>query len=300
MEPISFLDGISGFVRTSTNTSADKPIRIAVIDPAYDGFASPYPDGTPAARVTFEGETVLSGKSYAVAGGYIPTPGARVWLVPIGNSYLITGPVTNYSSQGFYANPGGTDIGVEFGDGSYFDATSGLFLLTDADIQGDLTVSGIGAYLHKYRTTVGASVVSSTAFVTDSVLFLDLSIGVWEINLYLTYTTATGDLKTDWQFNGTWAGYKLADGISPYSIGTTTIADANSRLSAPGQKAVHGLTGEVIYGGQDASLSSFLHETATVNVTVAGRWNVRHTQRVSNASQALIREGSRITARRVG
>jgi hypothetical protein len=300
MEPIAFLDGLTGYVRSSSNTSADKPIRIATIDPAYNGFASPYPDGIPSARVTFEGESTLSGKSYPVASGYIPMPLARVFLVPIGTTYLIVGAVTAYSGQGFYANPAGTDVGVEFGDGSYFDAGSGLVLLTDAEIQGDLTVAGIGAYLHKYRTTTGAGVVSSTAFVADSLLFLDLSIGVWEIELIFSYTTSSGDIKTDWTFTGTWAGYRHCTGISPYAAATGTITQANSRDAAPQRNSVHGLTETVAYGGNDGSVSAFLRETATVNVTTAGRWGVRHAQWISTGNQALIREGSKVTARKVG
>lgn len=142
MEPISFLDGIAGYVRNSTNGAADKGIRLAVIDPAYNPFSSPYPDGIPLPKVTFEGETTLSGKAYAVASGYIPSPGARVWMVPIGNSWLIAGAATQYSAQGFYAEPDGSLVGVEFGGGSYFDTDAGLILETDAEIQGDLHSEG--------------------------------------------------------------------------------------------------------------------------------------------------------------
>jgi hypothetical protein len=140
VEPISFLDGISGYVRNSTNGSADKGIRLAVIDPAYDALGGTYPNAVNPARVTFEGETTLSGKSYPVATGFVPQPTARVWMVPIGNTWLIAGGAASYSAQGFYANASGA--GVELGEGSYFDTDSGLQLLTDADIAGELNVDG--------------------------------------------------------------------------------------------------------------------------------------------------------------
>lgn len=301
MEPISFLDGITGYVRSSSNTSADRPIRIATIDPAYNGFASPYPDGIPSARVTFEGETILSGKSYPVASGYIPMPSARVFLVPIGNTYLIVGAVTGYSGQGFYANPAGTDVGIEFGDGSYFDATGGLVLLTDAEVQGDLTVGGIGAYLHKYRTTDGAGVVNSTTPVSDSVLFHDLSVGIWELHAHVSYTATGSDMRSAWVFTGTWSGVKFGHGVSPYTIGTTTPAATNDRQSAPARNSAHGLTEQVPYGANDAGAGAVLHEHATVNVTVAGRWTFQHAQGILTAGQqTLLRTGSFITARKVG
>jgi hypothetical protein len=142
MEPISFLDGISGYMRSSTGNSADKTIRLAVIDPAYNAFAPPYPTTIPMPRVTFEGETTLSGKTYPVAAGVIPQAGNRVYMVPIGTTYLVAGIVAPHAAQGPYANAGGTVVGFEFGGGSYFDIDGGLNIETDADIAGDFHADG--------------------------------------------------------------------------------------------------------------------------------------------------------------
>jgi hypothetical protein len=141
-EPMQFLDAISGYVRSGSGGSADRPIRLAKIDPAYDAFVSPYPVGIPLPKVTFEGESTLSGKAYPVASGYIPIANARVWMVPIGNTYMVAGAATQYTAQGFYGDPAGLTSGVEFGEGSYFDTDAGLSLTTDADIAGDLDVGG--------------------------------------------------------------------------------------------------------------------------------------------------------------
>lgn len=298
MEPIAFLDGISGYMRTSTQNSADKPIKIAVIDPAYDPFDPPYPTGIPLPRVTFEGETTLSGKTYPVAASFIPRGGQRVYMVPIGTTYLIAGGVENSGAQGFYDGDGVT--GMEFGGGSYFDTVAGLNLETDADIAGDLYVGGVGNFLHKRRGSDGPSVVSSTTLVTDTVLFLDLDVGSWLIDFYGSYTTVGGDIAVNWLFTGTWSGLKHCFGVSPFAAATTTVTDANSRDAAPARNSTHQLNTTVPYGGNDAANYAALHETASVTVTAAGRWSIQYAQRVSNASQALMRNPSFMTARKVG
>jgi hypothetical protein len=134
---VSFLDAVTGHLDNGRTSSADRPIRLAVVDPAYDPFAA-YPAATPPARVTFDGESTLSGKAYAVAQGFIPRPGQRVWMVPVGTTYLISGAVSAQTPQGFWQAADGTDSGVELGGGSYFDTTEGLYLETDATVAGDL------------------------------------------------------------------------------------------------------------------------------------------------------------------
>lgn len=297
MEPIAFLDGISGYVRSSTTNSADKPIKIAVIDPAYDSFDPPYPSGIPLPKVTFEGETTVSGKTYPVAHGFIPRAGQRVYMVPIGTTYLIAGGVENSGAQGFYDGDGVT--GMEFGGGSYFDTVSGLTLETDAEIAGDLYVGGVGQYIHKRRTSDGAAVVNSVVLVPDSVLFIDLDVGIWEVNAYLAYTGAGGDFKSNWEFNGTWGGLKFCFGGSPFAAATTTRTDANNRDASPMRASVHQLNTSVPYSANDSANYQGAWEFSTVNVTAAGRWTISHAQYVSNAAQALMRNGSYMTARRV-
>lgn len=60
----------------------DKTTRIARIDPAWNGQNNP--------RITFEGETDMSVKTYAFLGAP-PSPGDRVVMRSIGDSWVITG-----------------------------------------------------------------------------------------------------------------------------------------------------------------------------------------------------------------
>lgn len=80
MDPLDFLDSIAG------HTQARYPVqtaRLGTVDPAYTS-------GNP--KITFDGESTLSGKTYLYA-GYTPTAGDRVVLLPVGNSWLILGAV---------------------------------------------------------------------------------------------------------------------------------------------------------------------------------------------------------------
>jgi hypothetical protein len=138
---VAFLDAVSGYAQSGPRSSADRPIKLAIVDAAYDPFVD-YPDQPPPARVTFEGESTLSTKAYAIAGGVIPLAGQRVWLVPIGNSYLIGGTCGTHNSQGFWESADGTEAGVEFGAGSYINDAEGLVVAGDASFTGDVMVDG--------------------------------------------------------------------------------------------------------------------------------------------------------------
>lgn len=87
---LDILASMTGVAQGNLNGSADKRIKQARIDPAF--VASSFLTGT-LPKVTFEGETTLSAKFYAVASPYWPHPNDRVWMVPIGTTYLIAGSI---------------------------------------------------------------------------------------------------------------------------------------------------------------------------------------------------------------
>lgn len=92
-EPRAFLETVAGLNRnTQMNGSADKPYLLATIDPAFTiGSGNP--------KVTFDGETTMSGKTYAYISSYYPIPGDRVVLAPLGTSYVILGSVAGSPSS---------------------------------------------------------------------------------------------------------------------------------------------------------------------------------------------------------
>lgn len=299
MEPLAFLDAVTGFARGQSRSSADRPILIGTVDPAYDPWAT-YPDPPPAARVTFDGETVLSGKAYAYANGYIPYAGTRVVLVPIGNTYLITGSLNPQTPQGFWQSADGLDSGVELGGGSRYDTDDGLTIAHDVSVAGDLVVSGVGAYLAKVQGGSGPSVANSTTPLQSAgTLTLPLSVGIWECHLYGAYTSVGGDIKVAWQFSGSWSGTRHSYGVSPFTINTNTQFATPSRDSAAARNSAHGLATEVPYGANDSTNQAALHEHGNANVTVAGNWTIGYAQYISNAAQAQMHGSTMITARRI-
>lgn len=91
----------------------EKPfeLRLAAIDPAYT---------TGLAKVTFEGETAVSGKGYAWVRPYVPQPNDRVVMAPVGTSYLILGPVTSTASGDFRISGTASGLIMQSPNGTYW------------------------------------------------------------------------------------------------------------------------------------------------------------------------------------
>lgn len=91
-----FLDIIAGYSNSNTNgpqSSASRPVKLATIDQYYTSGP---------ARVLFDGETVMSERAYSWASPYAPKAGERVYLIPVGQSYLIGGSITSKVSYPEY------------------------------------------------------------------------------------------------------------------------------------------------------------------------------------------------------
>lgn len=77
------LDAMAGYASQQySNGSADKQVKLAIVDPAYGGA----PD---LPKVTFEGESDLTERTYAYLEPVNPTD--RVVLLPVGGTYVILG-----------------------------------------------------------------------------------------------------------------------------------------------------------------------------------------------------------------
>jgi hypothetical protein len=92
MQALDVLQAVSGYTRAQE--AVDRRVRLGTVDPAY--VASTYPTTLP--KITFDGESTLSGKTYAVVGPYWPTAGDRVALIPIGTTYAIVGALDSDAS----------------------------------------------------------------------------------------------------------------------------------------------------------------------------------------------------------
>lgn len=80
-----FLDSVAGYANSSSSgakSSSDRPVRLGTIDVNYTS-------GTP--KVLFDGESTISDRGYSWVGSYAPVNGERVFLIPVGQSYIIGG-----------------------------------------------------------------------------------------------------------------------------------------------------------------------------------------------------------------
>ena len=198
-DPISFLDAVAGYQRAGNPSSAEKPVRIATIDPAYDPYQY-YPDPPQLPMLTFEGESTMSTKRYAYVNGFVPAAGQRVYLVPVGTTYMIAGAVSNPNMQGFHANPTTGDYSTEFGDGNYIEVISGVGNLNvdNIHLDGNANTGGQRGYLLSKMDIVRmAADQTITAAETDlngaTVTFNTLKANAkWKVSATFNFENTTG------------------------------------------------------------------------------------------------------------
>ena len=82
LDPTEFFEAVTEYDKSASNDQSKGHRRFATIDSAYAG--------TGPARVTFDGETVLTTKAYHFI-NLAPKAGARVLMSPVANTYVIDG-----------------------------------------------------------------------------------------------------------------------------------------------------------------------------------------------------------------
>jgi hypothetical protein len=84
-----FLDSVAGYANSGTGgpqSSTDRPIKLGTIDQYYTAGL---------ARILFDGESSTSQKGYSWVSSYSPIAGDRVFLIPVGQSYIIGGKMSS-------------------------------------------------------------------------------------------------------------------------------------------------------------------------------------------------------------
>lgn len=84
-DPAKFFDAVREYDKSADNAESRGWNRCATIDPEYTGIGP--------ARVMFDGEETLTQKTYHFVGDTPPRANARVFLVPVGPTYLIQGMI---------------------------------------------------------------------------------------------------------------------------------------------------------------------------------------------------------------
>lgn len=134
----ALLDAFADFADPATGAepipSQDRPPRLATVDPAYSGSG--------AAKVTFDGEALLTAKSYPTLTRLRASD--RVVMLPIGRSYVILGAVGA-------ADP--TPVGTYI-DGAWTAAPPG-YLLCDGTVYLRATYAALFAVIGTTYNTGG-------------------------------------------------------------------------------------------------------------------------------------------------
>lgn len=148
-----------------------------------------------------------------------------------------------------------------------------------------------------YSKGSGTSRTSTTTVADDPDLAgIPLSVGVWEIELFLfaTNATAANNIKTQWGFTGTY-GTPVRFCLGPGR--SNTVA---TDISATSSYRAYGTTSDSTYGlGNSGQFSSIYERVHFANVTVAGTLSLKWAQDVSSANATTVQPGTIFRVRQV-
>lgn len=150
----------------------------------------------------------------------------------------------------------------------------------------------------KVSATDRSSATTGTTLTDDPELSgLALAAGTYEIHvmLFAASASSTPDIKTAWDFSGTWTTpVRALNGPGTTATGGAT---ANTEWRADGQAA----NSAAAYSLAATSDYSVIHEEChDVVVTVAGDFSLQWAQQTSDANATSVKPGSYISARRIG
>jgi hypothetical protein len=129
------------------------------------------------------------------------------------------------------------------------------------------------------------SVTSSTTMQDDDDLFVDLPVGVWRIQLWLTATGATGgDIKTTWTTTGTMS--TIGRSCLGPNVSTTSNLDGGILLGG------FAISSTVNYGLSAANHA--IHEDILIEVSVTGTLQLQWAQVASSGTSTTLSTSSRM------
>jgi hypothetical protein len=137
-------------------------------------------------------------------------------------------------------------------------------------------------FIHK---AASESVTSSTTLQDDDDLTVDLPVGTWRVQVWLTATGATGgDIKVSWTNTGTMS--VIGRSCLGPNLSTTSNLDGGILLSATtfGASVEYGLS----------SANHAINEDLLIDVSVAGSIQMRWAQVASSGTATTLSTSSRM------
>lgn len=206
MDSLDILQSLAGLAAASESVPV---LRTGVIDSSY--VSSTYPGTLP--KITFDGESTLSGKRYPVVGPYWPTASDRVLLAAIGNTYGIIGALDTDAalrSGGALRVVGATSLLSTLNVtgatslGSTLGVTGAATLSSTLGVSGTVTMSG--------AATVGTTITRAS----ESWQTLSLA-SSWS-GTFRVRRQATGSVQ--WEARLTSSGNR-SDGTTIFTLGAS-------------------------------------------------------------------------------
>ena len=141
-----FLEAVAGYSDQPVEgkpSAKDRPVKLGTVDQYYTAGL---------ARVLFDGEPVMSLKGYAWDSAYTPVAGDRVYLIPVGQSYIISGKIQSTTPYARYFSLPMTNGWVDYDtinyqSGSFTKTVSGIVKLTGVIKNGNAANNALIATL---------------------------------------------------------------------------------------------------------------------------------------------------------
>lgn len=190
--------------------------------------------------------------------------------------------------------PADRDAQLSLGDRVWVLKQGGVFL-----VAGRL-VGAVSGTLVKHKPST-ESVTSSTTLQNDDDLFIDLTPGMWRIELFAhaacTVAADTVDILSAWSNTGTMTSWaRSCMGPGPSSV--NTYGDSAAAGSGIMHFNGHALGSSILYGITDDG-SSIIHEDLLLEVAAAGRLQWKWAQNASNATPVTVSAAGRIYVTRM-
>lgn len=172
--------------------------------------------------------------------------------------------------------------------------------LTGQRLTADLLNANVYDFLPVTYTKPALTSRASTVTLADDpdLAGIPLTVGSWEIDLTIFYTTTVSNvpgLRTQWGFTGTWAS---ANRLC-FGPGSGQIGDSGAITDATMKAFVTDTQDAVYRSGTSSAYTGVREHVRQLTVTGAGNLSLKWAQQTSNAGATIVQPSSGFTIRKI-